>query len=82
MIVGIGSSIAARGWVRRRYGEASGEDGELASLLAALAERFGFAKPHTSREAVAGREAGDTRPADLIERSGGAVRARRARPFD
>ena len=72
MIVAIGSSIAARDRVRRRYCEASGEDAELASLLAALAERFGFAE--FTREPRGGRGMRSWRhaPADLIERSGGA----------
>jgi len=51
--VAIGVSIATSGRVRRRYGEASGEDAELASLLAALSERFGFAEFTREREAVA-----------------------------
>ena len=71
MIVGIGSSIAAGDWVRGRYCEASGEDAELAALLAAVAERFGLARltrePGGGRGIVSWRQA----PADLIERSGG-----------
>ena len=71
MVVAIGVSIAVRDRVRRLSCAASGEDAELASLLAALAERFGFAE--LTREPRGGRGMRSWRhaPADLIERSGG-----------